>query len=52
MAVEESNPRAKALYLRNGYSEKEKIIERWDEIDSQGNIVKIVAPCDLLEKEL
>jgi ribosomal protein S18 acetylase RimI-like enzyme len=52
LAVEESNPRARALYERLGYVAYGRAPDAWDEQAPDGSIVRYETVCTLMRKEL
>ena len=52
LAVEESNPRARALYERLGYVAYGRKPEAWDEQAEDGSIRRYETMCTLMRKEL
>ena len=52
LAVEESNPRARALYERLGYAAYGRKPEAWDEQAEDGSIRRYETMCTLMRKEL
>jgi ribosomal protein S18 acetylase RimI-like enzyme len=52
LAVEESNPRARALYERLGYVEFDRETQSWTDQAADGRFVRYETPCALLRKEL
>jgi hypothetical protein len=52
LGVEESNPRARALYDRLGYVAYGRAPDSWDEQASDGTIVRYATMCTLMRKEL
>jgi ribosomal protein S18 acetylase RimI-like enzyme len=52
LGVEESNPRARALYTRLGYVAYDREPDSWDEQASDGTIVCYETICTLMRKEL
>jgi ribosomal protein S18 acetylase RimI-like enzyme len=52
LGVEESNPRARALYDRLGYVAYGRAPESWDEQGPDGSIFRYETMCTLMRKEL
>ncbi len=52
LAVEESNPRARALYERLGYASYGQEPASWDEEGLDGNVFRYETVCTLMRKEL
>jgi ribosomal protein S18 acetylase RimI-like enzyme len=52
LAVEESNPRARALYERLGYAAYGRAPESWDEQAPDGSVYRYETVCTLMRKEL
>jgi ribosomal protein S18 acetylase RimI-like enzyme len=52
LGVEESNPRARALYERLGYVAYGRAPDSWDEQAPDGTIVRYETVCTLMRKEL
>ena len=52
LSVEESNPRARALYERLGYVAYDSAPESWDDDGPDGSIVRYETVCTLMRKEL
>ena len=52
LAVEESNPRARALYERLGYVAYSRAVEAWDEQAANGTVFRYETMCTLMRKEL
>ena len=52
LSVEESNPRARALYERLGYVAYDSAPESWDDDRPDGSIVRYETVCTLMRKEL
>jgi len=52
LGVEESNPRARALYDRLGYVAYGRAPESWDEQAADGTIYRYETMCTLMRKEL
>lgn len=52
LGVEESNPRARALYERLGYVAYGRAPDSWDEQASDGTIVRYETVCTLMRKDL
>jgi ribosomal protein S18 acetylase RimI-like enzyme len=52
LGVEESNPRARALYERLGYVAFGSEPDAWDEQAADGTIVRYETVCTLMRKEL
>jgi len=52
LAVEESNPRARALYERLGYVEFDRETQAWTDQAPDGRFVRYETLCALLRKEL
>ena len=52
LGVEESNPRARALYDRLGYVTYGRAPESWDEQAPDGTVVRYETICTLMRKEL
>ncbi|TDU89574.1 ribosomal protein S18 acetylase RimI-like enzyme [Kribbella voronezhensis] len=52
LAVELSNPRARALYERLGYVAYGEVLESWDQQDSTGAITRYETPCTQMRKSL
>jgi ribosomal protein S18 acetylase RimI-like enzyme len=52
LGVEESNPRARALYDRLGYVAYGRAPDSWDEQAPDGTIVRYETVCTLMRKEL
>ncbi|WP_030763742.1 N-acetyltransferase [Streptomyces griseus] len=52
LAVEESNPRARALYRRLGYVEYDRRPDSWDEQAPDGSLRRYETVCALMGKEL
>jgi ribosomal protein S18 acetylase RimI-like enzyme len=52
LAVEESNPRARALYQRLGYVAYGRAPDSWDEQAEDGSVVRYETVCTLMRKEL
>lgn len=52
LGVEESNPRARALYDRLGYIAYSRAPDSWDEQGPDGSIVRYETVCTLMRKEL
>jgi ribosomal protein S18 acetylase RimI-like enzyme len=52
LGVEESNPRARALYDRLGYVAHGRAPDSWDEQAPDGTIVRYETVCTLMRKEL
>ncbi|MER6480697.1 GNAT family N-acetyltransferase [Streptomyces filamentosus] len=52
LAVEESNPRARALYRRLGYAEYDRQPDSWDEQAPDGSVRRYETMCVLMAKEL
>jgi ribosomal protein S18 acetylase RimI-like enzyme len=52
LAVEDSNPRARALYERLGYREVRRERASWDREDPQGNVTPYQTELAVLRKEL
>ena len=52
LGVEESNPRARALYDRLGYVAYGRAPESWDEQAPDGSIFRYETMCTLMRKEL
>ena len=52
LGVEESNPRARALYDRLGYAAYGRAPESWDEQAPDGSVVRYETVCTLMRKEL
>ena len=52
LGVEESNPRARALYERLGYVAYGRAPESWDEVAPDGSIFRYETVCTLMRKEL
>jgi ribosomal protein S18 acetylase RimI-like enzyme len=52
LAVEESNPRARALYERLGYAAYGSKPESWDVDTEDGSIIRYETICALMHKEL
>jgi ribosomal protein S18 acetylase RimI-like enzyme len=51
LGVEESNPRARALYERLGYVVYGRAPESWDEMAADGSIYRYETLCTLMRKE-
>ena len=52
LAVEECNPRARALYERLGYVVYDRKPEAWDEEAEDGSLRRYETVCTLMRKEL
>jgi ribosomal protein S18 acetylase RimI-like enzyme len=52
IGVEKNNPRARALYERQGYRIVAEDPGRWSYIDDEGNLREVVEPAWLMEKNL
>jgi ribosomal protein S18 acetylase RimI-like enzyme len=52
LAVEECNPRARALYERLGYAAYGRKPEAWDEQTEDGSVRRYETVCTLMRKEL
>jgi ribosomal protein S18 acetylase RimI-like enzyme len=52
LGVEESNPRARALYERLGYVAYGRGPDAWDELDSDGSVRRRETVCTWMRKEL
>jgi ribosomal protein S18 acetylase RimI-like enzyme len=52
LGVEESNPRARALYDRLGYTAYGRAPDSWDEQAPDGTIIRYETMCTLMRKEL
>jgi len=52
LAVEDSNPRARALYERLGYAEYGRETQGWNEQTEEGHFVWYETLCSLMRKEL
>ncbi|GAA2749728.1 GNAT family N-acetyltransferase [Kitasatospora cinereorecta] len=52
LAVEEGNPRARALYERLGYAAFDRRPEAWDEEAPDGSVRRYETVCVLMRKEL
>jgi ribosomal protein S18 acetylase RimI-like enzyme len=52
LAVEESNPRVRALYERLGYVAYGREPDSWDEQAPDGSVVRYETVCTLMRKEL
>ncbi|MGW1118335.1 GNAT family N-acetyltransferase [Streptomyces tanashiensis] len=52
LAVEESNPRARALYERLGYVAYDRRPDAWDEQAPDGSLHRYETMCTLMRKEL
>lgn len=52
LAVEESNPRARALYERLGYAAYGRKPEAWDEQAENGSVRRYETMCTLMRKQL
>jgi len=52
LAVEESNPRARALYERLGYRAYSRAVEAWDEQAADGTVFRYETMCALMRKKL
>jgi ribosomal protein S18 acetylase RimI-like enzyme len=52
LAVEESNPRARALYERLGYAAYSRKPEAWDEQAEDGSVRRYETMCTQMRKEL
>jgi ribosomal protein S18 acetylase RimI-like enzyme len=52
LAVEQNNPRARALYERLGYAAYGSSAEEWDEQADGGSVSRYRAVCTLMRKEL
>jgi ribosomal protein S18 acetylase RimI-like enzyme len=52
LGVEESNPRARALYDRLGYVAYGRAPESWDEQAPDGSVFRYETTCTLMRKEL
>jgi ribosomal protein S18 acetylase RimI-like enzyme len=52
LGVEESNPRARALYERLGYVGYRRALESWDEQAPDGSIFRYETMCTLMRKKL
>jgi ribosomal protein S18 acetylase RimI-like enzyme len=52
LGVEESNPRARALYDRLGYAPYGRAPDSWDETAPDGSIFRYETMCTLMRKEL
>jgi ribosomal protein S18 acetylase RimI-like enzyme len=52
LAVEENNPRARALYERLGYAVYGSKPDSWDTDGEDGSVVRYEAVCTLMRKEL
>jgi RimJ/RimL family protein N-acetyltransferase len=52
MAVDDDNPRARGLYLRNGYAVVGPHIDEYDVAQPDGRILHVAAPGSLLRKTL
>nr|WSW71105.1 GNAT family N-acetyltransferase [Streptomyces sp. NBC_00995] len=52
LGVEESNPRARALYERLGYVAYDRSAEAWDEQAPDGSLRRYETMCTLMRKEL
>lgn len=52
LAVEESNPRARALYERLGYAAYDRRPDSWDEQAPDGSLRRYERMCTLMRKEL
>jgi ribosomal protein S18 acetylase RimI-like enzyme len=52
LSVEQSNPRARALYERLGYVAYGSQPDGWDEEGADGNITRYETVCTLMRKEL
>lgn len=52
LGVEESNPRARALYERLGYVAYGRGPEEWDELDSDRSVRRRETMCTWMRKEL
>jgi ribosomal protein S18 acetylase RimI-like enzyme len=52
LAVEESNPRARALYERLGYLPYSRALESWDEQAPDGTIFRYETMCLLMRRKL
>jgi ribosomal protein S18 acetylase RimI-like enzyme len=52
LGVEESNPRARALYERLGYVAYDRQPDSWDEQASDGSLRRYETMCTLMRKEL
>ena len=52
LSVEESNPRARALYERLGYVAYGRRRQSWDDEDPNGGVVRYEALCTLMRKPL
>jgi ribosomal protein S18 acetylase RimI-like enzyme len=52
LGVEESNPRARALYDRLGYAAYSRALESWDEQAADGTIFRYETMCTHMRKKL
>jgi len=52
LAVEEGNPRARALYERLGYVAHGRQPESWDELQADGSVSRYTTMCTLMGKQL
>jgi ribosomal protein S18 acetylase RimI-like enzyme len=52
LGVEESNPRARALYERLGYIAYGRAPDSWDEVAADGSIYRYETLCTLMRKDL
>lgn len=52
LSVEESNPRARALYERLGYVAFDRRPESWDELAPDGSIRRYETVCTVMRKDL
>lgn len=52
LAVEEGNPRARALYQRLGYAAYDRQPDSWDEQAPDGSLHRYETMCVLMRKEL
>ncbi|HEY3560336.1 MAG TPA: GNAT family N-acetyltransferase [Kribbella sp.] len=52
VAVELSNPRARALYERLGYVAYDEVLESWDQQNPDGSITRYETTCAQLRKQL
>lgn len=52
LGVEESNPRARALYERLGYDAYGREPDSWDEVGPDGKIFRYETMCTVMRKEL
>jgi ribosomal protein S18 acetylase RimI-like enzyme len=52
LAVEDNNPRAKALYERLGYREVRRKAASWDQEDAAGNVSRYETELAVMRKEL